>query len=223
MRPGRVARRAGLRKHRFSPSAGGFSSLPTFAWAERLARSAHGSGTGAFARVSSGFEVTFVQALRDRGRADARLRGRPDVARGRPSLRHRRQPSTQWRRSAGTAVPAFGRTILHARPRRSALQFKLGTLLVRDDVLLYSKLGFGAVHGDVPTSDRHLLSSALTREDIAIRPDARVGAEWAITDRLSVAVEVGVVRSAGALSAKVERLGYAPPAPRGRRTRQPSR
>ncbi|MGH1587765.1 hypothetical protein ACRBEV_04660 [Methylobacterium phyllosphaerae] len=33
----------------------------------------------------------------------------------------------------------------------------------------------------------------ITRQDIAVRPVAGVGVEWAVTDRLSLAVEAGVV------------------------------
>ncbi len=68
---------------------------------------------------------------------------------------------------------------------------KVGALLT-PDVLLYTKVGASAVHEKLSFG---ATSSSLpfSREDIVVRPDARVGVEWAITDRLSVGIEAGVV------------------------------
>ncbi|RUP17638.1 MAG: hypothetical protein EKK44_28145, partial [Methylobacterium sp.] len=56
----------------------------------------------------------------------------------------------------------------------------------------YAKTGALALHQTLrvgPTPG----SLPFTRQDIAVRPVAGVGVEWAVTDRLSLAVEAGVV------------------------------
>ena len=70
------------------------------------------------------------------------------------------------------------------------MQVKAGAILT-PDVLLYAKVGALATHEKLSFG---ATSSWLpfAREDIVVRPDARVGVEWAVTDRLSVAVEAGV-------------------------------
>ena len=92
----------------------------------------------------------------------------------------------------GNLTPGFGR-LAYSRDFAGALEVKVGTLLT-PDVLLYAKAGAGAVHDTLRVGPTPF-SPPLTREDIAILPNARVGVEWAVTDRLSVAVEAGVVRN----------------------------
>ena len=91
-------------------------------------------------------------------------------------------------RSAEARRPVSGALAFARLCRR--VQVKVGAL-VTPDVLLYAKAGalaereklqFGATSFSLP----------FTREDVALRPDARVGVEWAVTDRLSVSVEAGV-------------------------------
>lgn len=90
----------------------------------------------------------------------------------------------------GGAVPGFGR-LAYTRDFAGAMQVKVGTLLT-PDVLLYAKAGALAAHGTLRFGATST-SLPFSRDDIAVRPDARVGVEWAVTDRLSVAVEAGVV------------------------------
>lgn len=84
-------------------------------------------------------------------------------------------------------VGGFG----YARDFAGAFQVQVGTLLT-DNVLLYGKAGAWAVHERLRFGG-NAAAPLYTREDIAVLPDARVGVEWAITNRLSVAVEAGVV------------------------------
>jgi hypothetical protein len=89
----------------------------------------------------------------------------------------------------GGTTPGFGR-LAYSRDFAGAVQVKVGTLLT-PDVLLYAKAGALAAHEKLrfgPTAS----SLPFAREDVAVRPDARVGVEWAVTERLSVAVEAGV-------------------------------
>jgi hypothetical protein len=89
----------------------------------------------------------------------------------------------------GGATPGFG-GLAYSRDFSGALHVKVGALLT-PDVLLYAKAGAFAAHQKLEFG---ATSSSLpfTRDDIAARPDARVGVEWAVTDRLSVSVEAGV-------------------------------
>ena len=68
-------------------------------------------------------------------------------------------------------------------------------MLAADNVLVYSKLGLAVTH-DAFRFGPSPASLGVTREDIALRPDARVGAEWAVTDHVTVGVEFGVTGQA---------------------------
>jgi hypothetical protein len=89
----------------------------------------------------------------------------------------------------GGPTPGFGR-LAYSRDLAGALQVKVGALLT-PDVLVYGKAGAWAVHDQLRFGATSL-SQPFSRDAIAVRPDASVGVEWAITDRLSVAVEAGV-------------------------------
>ena len=67
---------------------------------------------------------------------------------------------------------------------------KVGAL-VTPGVLLYAKAGATAAHQKLQFGATPF-SLPFAREDVAVRPDARVGVEWAVTDRLSVSVEAGI-------------------------------
>ena len=93
----------------------------------------------------------------------------------------------------GGATPGFG-GLSYSRDFAGALQVKVGAL-VTPDVLLYAKAGASAVHQKLEFGATPF-SLPFAREDVAVRPDARLGVEWAVTDRLSVAVEAGVAGQA---------------------------
>jgi len=90
----------------------------------------------------------------------------------------------------GGLTPGFGRAT-YASDFAGALPVKVGTRLT-PDVLLSAKTGAVAVHEMVRAGPTPV-SPPFTRQDIAVRPVAGVGVEWAVTDRLSLAVEAGVV------------------------------
>jgi outer membrane immunogenic protein len=92
----------------------------------------------------------------------------------------------------GGATPRFA-GLSYTPDFSGALQLKVGTLLT-PDVLLYAKLGAVAEH-DKLRFGATTFRPSFSRDDLAIRPDARVGVEWAVTDQLSVGVEAGVTRS----------------------------
>lgn len=91
--------------------------------------------------------------------------------------------------AAGGTTPGFG-GLAYTRDLAGAVQVQVGTLLT-PDVLLYAKAGALAAHETLrvgPTA----IALPFTRDAIVVRPDARIGVDWAITDRLSVDVEAGV-------------------------------
>ena len=90
-------------------------------------------------------------------------------------------------RSGGAT--GFG-SLSYSRDLAGALQVKVGAL-VTPDVLLYAKAGASAVHQTVNFGATPF-SLPFSREEFAVRPEARVGVEWAVTERLSVSVEAGV-------------------------------
>ncbi|MGE7413327.1 outer membrane protein [Methylobacterium tarhaniae] len=92
--------------------------------------------------------------------------------------------------TSGGLMPGFG-GLTYTRDFAGAVQVKVGALLT-PDVLLYGRVGAAAVHGTVRAGATPV-SAPFSRDDIAVLPNAHVGVEWAITDRLSVAVEAGVV------------------------------
>lgn len=172
------------------PFSVGFGPLPSFAWPE-----AGGEGedrwNGSYARLSTGFEA--VSSRRFGGYAgptigfeggrlwqDGRLVY--GIAGGIDALIP----------AGGSAIPGYGR-LSYSRDIAGAVQAKVGTLLT-PNVLLYGKVGAYAVHETLragPTA----VSPPFSQDQVALRPDARVGVEWALTDRLSVSVEAGVTGS----------------------------
>lgn len=170
-----------------APFSTGFASLPSFAWPQPI-DAEYGRRSGSYAAVSTGFALSSSKSfgsyagptlgleagrLWQEGRFVYGVSGGFDTLAG----------------MGGAVTPGFGR-LGYARDFAGGVQVKVGALL-SPDVLLYGKAGALAVHDTLrvgPTS----VSQPFAREDIVVRPDARVGVEWAVTDRLSVAVEAGV-------------------------------
>jgi outer membrane immunogenic protein len=166
------------------------AALPTFAMPQRDP-SEESRWTGSYARMSTGFEV--VSSKRYGGYAG-------------PTIGF--EGGRMWQSGeliyglvggfnyldviGGGATPRFA-GLSYTQDFSGALQFKVGRLLT-PDVLLYAKIGGEAVH-DKLRFGATAFRPSFSRDDIAIRPDARVGVEWAVTDQLSVAVEAGVTRT----------------------------
>ena len=164
----------------------GFAPLPAFAWSRPRGDEA-GRWSGSYAAVSTGYAFSTSKASGSHGGPTLGLGG-----------------GRMWQDGrfvygivggVGWLIPGSGSSTLgaggfgYAGDLSGAVQVQVGTLL-SDDVLLYGKAGAWAVHerlrfGGTPTAPLY------DRDQIAVRPDARV--EWAITDRLSVAVEAGIV------------------------------
>jgi len=176
---------APARAQSFLPLSG-FASLPSFAW-DGPALSPKWEGS--YARISSGFQVTSSKhmrtsagptfglemgTMRREGNFVYGIVGAIDYA---PAI-------------GGYGTPSFG-NVAYTRDFAGAFQIKTG-VLVTPDVLIYSKVGMSAAnetwrYGATP------FSPPFSQSDIAVRPEARAGVEWAVTDKLTLGVEVGVV------------------------------
>ncbi|KMO30312.1 outer membrane protein [Methylobacterium aquaticum] len=172
----------------------GFGFLPVFAWPKNLEGTGlEGAGdgrwSGSYARLSTGFEAVSSRHFGsyagptigfEGGRMWQEGRFVYGIAGGFDYLAA----------TSGGLTPGFGR-LSYTRDFAGAVQVKVGTLLT-PDVLLYARAGAAAVHGTVRAGATPV-SMPFSRDDIAVLPNAHVGVEWAITDRLSVAVEAGGV------------------------------
>ncbi|MCJ2138680.1 outer membrane protein [Methylobacterium sp. E-066] len=166
----------------------GFTPLPAFAW-EPVADA--GRWTGSYASLSTGYAVTTSRHFGSYSGPTIGFEGGRMWQEG-PILYGISGGLDYLAGLDGNLTPGFGR-LAYSRDFAGALEVKVGTLLA-PDVLLYAKAGAAAVHDTLRVGPTPF-SPPLTREDIAILPNARVGVEWAVTDRLSVAVEAGVVRN----------------------------
>ena len=170
-----------------SPSTG-FTSLPSFAWPQP-AGAEESRWAGSYARLSTGFEVASSKHFGSYAGPTVGFEGGRTWQEG--QLVYGVVGGFNYLAAiGGGATPGFG-GLAYSRDFAGAVQVKVGALLT-PDVLLYAKAGALAAHEKLSFG---ATSSSLpfAREDIVVRPDARVGVEWAVTDRLSVAVEAGVV------------------------------
>ena len=110
---------------------------------------------------------------------------------GRPARLRRRQ-RVRLAALGGGATPGFG-GIAYSRDFSGAVQVKAGALRLHAGG---AALCQGWRVGGARKAELGATASSLpfAREDIVVRPDARVGVEWAVTDHLSVAIEAGVGR-----------------------------
>lgn len=165
----------------------GFDALPFFAW-PRPAGADESRWAGSYASMSTGFEVSSSRRFGSYAGPTVGFEGGRMWQEGR--LVYGFTGGFDYLAAiGGGATPRFG-GLAYSRDLAGGVQAKVGALLT-PDVLVYAKLGVVAVNeklrfGATPSS------LPFTSEDIAVRPDARAGIEWAVTDRLSIAVEAGV-------------------------------
>jgi opacity protein-like surface antigen len=170
-----------------APALTGVTSLPSFAWPEP-AGSEDSRWAGSYRRISTGFEVSSSKRFGSYAGPTVGFEGGRMWQDGRV-IYGVVGGFGYLAAIGGGPTPGFG-GIGYSRDFSGALQLKVGTLLT-PDVLVYAKAGASAVHEKLhfgPTAT----SLPFARENIAIRPDARVGVEWAVTDRLSVGLEAGL-------------------------------
>ena len=167
-----------------------FSALPAFAWPRSEVVDERWEGS--YARMSTGFQVTSSKRLgtyagptvgfegghlwRDGNLVYGIVGGFDYIA---PFGR------------AGTPAPGLA---TWTRDVAGVLQVKAGTF-VADNLLVYAKLGVSGANETLRLGPS-ALSGSFSRSDIVVRPDARIGAEWAVTDRITLGIEVGVAGAA---------------------------
>ncbi len=177
---------AGTARAQTSLPLTGFASLPSFAWDTP---SLSPKWEGSYARISSGFQVTSgkhmrtsagptfgleMGTMRQEGNFVYGIVGALDYS---PTL-------------GGYGTPSFG-NVAYTRDFAGAFQIKTG-VLVTPDVLVYTKVGMSAAN-ETWRYGATSVSPPFSQSDIAVRPEARAGVEWAVTDKLTLGVEVGVV------------------------------
>jgi opacity protein-like surface antigen len=163
----------------------GFTMLPTFASPD--IDPVTGRWAGSYARMSTGFEVSSSKRFGTMagptiGFEGGKLWRDGDIVYGIAGGFDYLQPF------GSSATPAFGR-IGYTRDLAGFLNVKVGKL-VTEDVLVYARAGVAAVNGTFHVGPSPA-SPGFSRRDIALQPDAAVGVEWAVTDKLTVGVEVG--------------------------------
>lgn len=167
----------------------GFSALPSFAWTEPTLAPGGVKWDGSYARISSGFQVTSSKRF---GTSAGPVIGL--------------EAGKMWRDGdfvygisgaleftpsfGGYANPGFNQAS-YTRDIAGAFQVKAG-VFATPDVLLYTSVGMSAAnetfrYGATP------FSTPFSRSDIAVRPEARAGVAWAVTNNVTLGLEVGVI------------------------------
>jgi opacity protein-like surface antigen len=168
-------------------SFNGLASLPTVAWPQP-AEGEESRWAGSYARMSTGFEVSSSKRSGSYAGPTIGFEGGRMWQDG--NLLYGVVGGFDYLAAIGGGpTPAFG-GVAYSRDFSGALQVKVGTL-VTPDVLVYAKAGALALHEKLRFGATST-SAPFTREDIAVRPDARVGVEWAVTDRITLGLEAGV-------------------------------
>lgn len=170
----------------------GFGILPSFAWSEPTLSPGGVKWEGSYARISSGFQVSSSKHF---GTSAGPVIGL--------------EAGKMWRDGdfvygisgalefapafGGYANPGFNRAS-YTRDIAGIFQLKAG-VFATPDVLLYTTVGLAAAN-DTFRYGATQFSAPFSRSDIAVRPEARAGIEWAVTNNITLGLEVGVVGSA---------------------------
>ena len=166
----------------------GFAPLPSFAW-PGPAEDTDGRWTGGYARLSTGYAVASSRHVGSFAGPTLGFEGGRTWQAG-PILYGISGGLDYLAGLDGSPTPGYGR-LAYGRDFAGTVAVTIGTLLA-PDILVYAKTGAVAVHETLRVGPR---PGALpfSREDLAVRPVAGVGVAWAVTDRLTLAVEAGVV------------------------------
>ena len=179
---------AGARAQTFLPYSG-FDTLPSFAWSQPTLAPGGVKWEGSYARISSGFQVTNSKRLGTNAGPTFGLEA--GTMRQEGNFVYGIVGAIEFMPVVGGyGTPGFGQAA-YTRDFSGAFQVKAG-VLVTPEVLVYTKVGMAAIneswrYGATP------FSTPFSRSDIAVRPEARAGVEWAVTNNLTLGLEVGVV------------------------------
>jgi outer membrane immunogenic protein len=169
-----------------------FDALPSFAWSEPTLAPGGVKWEGNYARISSGFQVTSSKRLGTTAGPTFGLEA--GTMRREGNFVYGIVGALQYMPAiGGYGTPSFG-NVAYTRDFAGAFQIKAG-VLATPDVLLYTKVGMSAAN-ETLRFGASPWSAPFSRSDIALRPEAYVGAEWAVTNNLTLGLEVGVVGQA---------------------------
>ncbi|PZR94520.1 MAG: hypothetical protein DI537_07120 [Stutzerimonas stutzeri] len=167
----------------------GFGILPSFAWSQPTVAPGGVKWEGSYARISSGFQVTSSKHF---GTSAGPVIGL--------------EAGKMWRDGdfvygiAGVLdfAPSFGgynnpgfNQASYTRDIAGAFQLKAG-VFATPDVLLYTSVGMSAAN-ETFRYGATAFSTPFSRSDIAVRPEARAGVAWAVTNNVTLGLEVGVI------------------------------
>lgn len=170
----------------------GFATLPSFAWSEPTLAPGGVKWDGSYARISTGFQVSSskhygTSAGPTIGLEAGKMWREGDFVYGIVGALEYMRPI------GGYDTPSFG-NVAYTRDIAGAFQFKAG-VLAAENVLLYTKVGLAAAN-ETWRFGASPFSAPFKQSDIAVRPEARAGVEWAVTNNLTLGLEVGVVGQA---------------------------
>lgn len=183
-----LATGAPARAQAFLPLSG-FGILPSFAWSQPTLSPGGVKWEGSYARISSGFQVTSSKHF---GTSAGPVIGL--------------EAGRMWRDGdfvygiAGVLdfAPSFGgynnpgfNQASYTRDIAGAFQLKAG-VFATPDVLLYTSVGMSAAN-ETFRYGATSFSTPFSRSDIAVRPEARAGVAWAVTNNVTLGLEVGVI------------------------------
>lgn len=167
----------------------GFSSLPSFAWTEPTLAPGGVKWDGSYARISSGFQVTSSKRLGTHAGPTIGLEAGTLKREG--NFVYGVVGALEYMPAiGGYGTPGFG-NVAYTRDFAGAFEVKTGVLL-NENLLLYTKVGAAALNESIRYGATPF-SAPFSRSDIAIRPVAKAGVEWAVTNNLTLGLEVGVV------------------------------
>ena len=167
----------------------GFAPLPSFAWDQP---SLSPKWEGSYARISSGFQVTSGKHMRTSAGPTIGLEA--GTMRREGNFIYGIAGAIDYMPAmGGYGYPSFGNAA-YTRDLAGAFKVKAG-VLVTADVLLYTTVGMSAANETWRFGATNF-SSPFSRSSIAVRPEARAGVLWAVTDKITMGLEVGVVGEA---------------------------
>jgi opacity protein-like surface antigen len=179
---------ASARAQAFLPLSG-FAPLPSFAWDDP---SLSPKWEGSYARISSGFHVTSGKHMRTSAGPTIGLEA--GTMRREGNFVYGVAGALDYMPAiGGHGYPGFG-NLAYTRDLAGAFKVKAG-VLVTPDVLVYSTVGLSAAN-ETWRFGATSFSSPFSRSSIAVRPEARAGVLWAVTDKITMGLEVGVIGEA---------------------------
>ncbi|KRE17448.1 hypothetical protein ASE63_13430 [Bosea sp. Root381] len=165
----------------------GFGTLPSFAWAEPTLSPGGVKWEGSYARISTGFQVSSSRNMRTSAGPTFGLEA--GTMRQEGNFVYGVVGALEYAPGmGGYGTPGFGQ-MAYTRDFAGAFQIKAG-VLVTPDVLVYGKVGMVAAN-ETWRFGASPWSRPFSRSDIRVRPEARAGVEWAVTNNLTLGMEVG--------------------------------